>query len=232
MKLNEHINIAHKGVDKSRFTMRLYRYISKYISYILIRLNISPNQVTIFHNIAELSSLFLFLSGNYNLYYLTIFILFLGGILDNVDGEIARVTKNTSLKGEYLDLIGHRIIHPMFFLFLTVGVYKNNLEISLLVAGAICALGYTISEVATNVYKQILFDKNQKVSADNIITKKHRLFSLRWWDYSIFCFDHIKFFLVIALILQNPGLLIYLYSALFVLRAIAAVSIKYKLLSF
>ena len=83
----------------------------------------------------------------------------LGGILDNVDGEIARATNKTSLKGEYLDLIGHRVIHPLFFLFLSIGIYINNPNYYILILGSIAAIGFTISEISTNVYKQILYDK-------------------------------------------------------------------------
>ena len=221
--------IAQENVDKSRFTMKLYRFISKYISYLFIYLKISPNQVTIFHNIMEFFALFLFLSGQYKLYYLAIILLILGGILDNVDGEIARFTKNTSLKGEYLDLIGHRIIHPLFFLFLSIGIYNTNSNYYYLIYGAIAAVGYTISEIATNVYKQILFDKNQSKQMGLIPKKKHKLFSPRWWEYTLFCFDHIKLLLAILLYFNEPHLLLIIYAPLFFIRAIMAVLIKYRL---
>ena len=170
MNFRKFVSIAQNGVDKSRFSMKLYRFISKYISFLFIKLNITPNQVTVFHNIMEFCSLFLLLTGNYNIFFLTIIILVLGGILDNVDGEIARATGKTSLKGEYLDLIGHRIIHPMFFLFLSIGVYINHPDIKLLIAGVLAAIGYTISEIATNVYKNVLYSKGQ--AQQNILTKK------------------------------------------------------------
>ena len=227
----EYVLIAHEGVDKSRFSMKLYRFISKYISFLFIKLNITPNQVTVAHNILEFLSLFLFLTGEYKLFYITIIILVIGGILDNVDGEIARVTGRTSLKGEYLDLIGHRIIHPMFFLFLSIGIFTNYPNIILLVLGALAALGYTISEISTNVYKQLLYDKGQANQNGDVLKKKHNLFSVRWWEYTLFCFDHIKLILFIALLLGIPHIVVFIYAPLFILRAIGAVIIKYSLLS-
>jgi len=230
MNFSNFIEVAQDGVDKSRFSMKLYRFISKYISFLFIKLNITPNQVTVAHNILEFLSLFLLLTGEYKLFYVTIIILVIGGILDNVDGEIARVTGRTSLKGEYLDLIGHRIIHPMFFLFLSIGIFTNYPNIILLVLGALAALGYTISEISTNVYKQILHDKRISSSSEIKKIDKISIFSTRWWEYTLFCFDHIKVFLVLALLFQVPEYLIFIYSPLFVLRAIVAVFLKYRLL--
>ena len=230
MNFKKFVSIAQKGVDKSRFSMKLYRFISKYISFLFVKLNITPNQVTVSHNVMEFCSLFLLLTGNYNIFFLTIIILVLGGILDNVDGEIARATGKTSLKGEYLDLIGHRIIHPMFFLFLSIGVYINHPDIKLLIAGVLAAVGYTISEIATNVYLHVLCSKGQ--TQQNILTKNktNSFLSARWWDYTLFCFDHIKLILFFTLLFQAPQLVVFIYAPLFVIRAIVAVIIKYRLL--
>ena len=225
---NEFVNIAHKNVDKSRLSMKLYRFLSKYISYIFVQLKISPNQVTIFHNIMEFFALFLFLTGDYNLYYFAIILLVFGGILDNVDGEIARVTGKTSIKGEYLDLIGHRIIHPLFFLLLSMGLFNNNPNQLYLFAGIFAALGFTISEIASNVYKSVLYDKGEKNNIKSKIKEKHKILSLRWWEYTLFCFDHIKLLLVITIYFNVPHLVLFIYAPLFILRAVMAVSLKYR----
>ena len=37
--------IAQQNVDKSRFSMKLYRFISKYISYVFVYLNITPKTI-------------------------------------------------------------------------------------------------------------------------------------------------------------------------------------------
>ena len=230
MNFKKHCDISQKGVDKSRISMKIYRFISKYISYLFVKLRITPNVVTVSHNIMEFMALFLLLTGDYALFYVTIIVLVVGGILDNVDGEIARVTGNMSMRGEYLDLLGHRTIHPLFFLFLSIGVYMNTNEISVLIAGAISGVAYTISEVASNVYKQMLYDKEKRSDIVRKVKIKHHIFSIRWWEYSLFCFDHIKLFLVISLFFGKPEYIIYIYTPLFILRALFATRDKYILL--
>jgi phosphatidylglycerophosphate synthase len=219
---SQFVDIAQSNIDSSRFTMRLYRFISKYISFLFVKLHISPNQVTVWHNILELFAVSLFLFGDYTLYYYGLGLLVVGGIMDNVDGEIARFTQKTSLKGVYFDLMGHRIIHPLFFSFASIGIYINTNDINIVLLGIIASLGYTISEVASNVYKQVLYDNDIRILATEGKENGGKSV-LRWLDYTIFCFDHIKFYMAICLIFFSAEYLVYIYSFLFSMRAIYAI---------
>jgi len=227
-KFKKFVNIAQKNVDKSRFTMKLYRFISKYISYIFVHIGITPNQITITHSLLELFGLLILASGNYNYYYYAIVLLVLGGILDNVDGEVARFTKNFSTAGYYLDYIFHRIIHPLFYLSLSIGIYQNINSITIIYFGVIASIGYIVSEISTNVYKHILFDKGVKADTMNDDTTNKINTRIIWWNFTIFCFDHMKVGLLLLTVFNKPELLIYFYTPLLVLRAIYAVFINYK----
>jgi len=228
IKFKDFIAIAHENVDKSRLTMRVYRFISKYISYVFVHLRITPNQVTVAHSILEFFGLLILSTGNYDRYYIAFILLVLGGILDNVDGEIARYTKNFSIPGYYLDFIFHRIIHPFFFLLLSIGIYKNTSSLLIIYLGMISGVAYTISEISTNVYKHILFDKGVKADTLNDDTTNKINTRISWWNFTIFCFDHMKVGLLLLTVFNKPELLIYFYTPLLVLRAIYAVFINYK----
>jgi phosphatidylglycerophosphate synthase len=225
IKFKDFIAIAHENVDKSRLTMRVYRFISKYISYVFVHLRITPNQVTVAHSILEFFGLLILSTGNYDRYYIAFILLVLGGILDNVDGEIARYTKIFSIPGYYLDFIFHRIIHPFFFLLLSIGIYKNTSSLLIIYLGMISGVAYTISEISTNVYKHLLFDKGIKIDEKNNDNKKS---IINWWNYTFFCFDHMKIGLLVFTFIGQLEYLIYLYTPLLFLRAVFSVIINYN----
>jgi len=62
----------------------------------------------------------------------------IGYILDCVDGEIARYKKQQSVRGVYLDLIGHQFVIPMFLFFVGVGVYQRLGHLDAIIA-SFCA---------------------------------------------------------------------------------------------
>jgi archaetidylinositol phosphate synthase len=77
------------------------------ISQLLI--NINPNKISWFSLVfAFLAGIFFYLSNpedelfNYFLYFATLFI-FLNGLFDAIDGKVAKISKKSSIKGDFLD---------------------------------------------------------------------------------------------------------------------------------
>ena len=88
-------------------TKYFYRKFSKPIAQILYKLNFEPNQVTI------LSFLLGVLSGvifYYRMFLFGLVVLFISEILDCADGDLARLKKKVSKKGEFLDSFLDRIV--------------------------------------------------------------------------------------------------------------------------
>ena len=80
-------------------------------SFIFFKFNIKPNYIT-FLNILSALTIFLIFSLNINnYYYLGLFLIFSKNILDNVDGFIARVKKQTSKFGDRLDYLSAKIYY-------------------------------------------------------------------------------------------------------------------------
>ena len=73
-----------------------------------LKLGVTPNQVTIAALPFILAAMALLAAGGVALSLAGVLALHVGLVLDNLDGDLARETGNTSLRGEYLDaLVGY-----------------------------------------------------------------------------------------------------------------------------
>ncbi|MFC0559245.1 CDP-alcohol phosphatidyltransferase family protein [Halalkalibacter alkalisediminis] len=94
------------------------RRISIYLTIVLIKLRFTPNAVSWLSLVGMLSSGFLMMISTPLAFVLAFFAYNLGYLLDCVDGEIARITKNTSKKGYFIDLLIQAAQLPIFLSFL------------------------------------------------------------------------------------------------------------------
>ncbi|MBF0447284.1 MAG: CDP-alcohol phosphatidyltransferase family protein [Magnetococcales bacterium] len=95
------------------------RRLSCYITFVLARTAVTPNQVTFLW-------VFLVLLGGVGLaisspllMVISPWLFWLAGILDHVDGELARVKNCFSAWGDFLDLFGHQLLPVLIFAGLT-----------------------------------------------------------------------------------------------------------------
>ncbi len=86
----------------SRYRLRrVFRPLVQWVSRVFIRFHLSPNSISVLSFLVLcLASFLLFF---FNLYILYGLLVFFGGLLDGVDGEVARRTGCTSATGGYLD---------------------------------------------------------------------------------------------------------------------------------
>lgn len=119
-----------KGNKEHWYTRIVTRRISIYITYLLIRTSITPNQVTLLAIIFVLISSTLFTFGN-NIYTIVgAIVLQLYVLFDCVDGEIARYRIFTGMKtknnmGKFMELIEHLITIPIILMTISYGAYKK-----------------------------------------------------------------------------------------------------------
>jgi len=97
--------------------------ISARISYLLVRTPFSANQITIFQEMIGITGAILLASFNIKYAVIGILLLQIGYIFDCVDGEVARFKNQQSVRGVYLDLIGHQFVIPMYIFFNGLGVF-------------------------------------------------------------------------------------------------------------
>ena len=114
--------------------------ISAPITYLLVRTPISANQVTVIQEIIGTIGAIMLAVPSIKIMLLGIFLIQFGFILDCVDGEVARYKGQSSVRGVFLDLIGHQIVIPFYIFFTSLGVFVRTGQIDALVVGFLGAL--------------------------------------------------------------------------------------------
>jgi CDP-diacylglycerol--glycerol-3-phosphate 3-phosphatidyltransferase len=97
---------------KYPITKYVYRKFSKPTARLFYKLGFEPNQVTFLSFILGIISAF-FLSQS--LFIIGLIILFVSEVLDCADGDLARMKKKVSKKGEFLDSFLDRIVEVFIF---------------------------------------------------------------------------------------------------------------------
>ena len=105
-----------KGVSQPNLYATIFiRKISIYLTWLLLHTSISANKVTLFQLVVTLIGSLLIVPVNIYINITGIFLIQLGYVLDNVDGEIARYRKNPTVNGLYIDLFNHLVMIPAMF---------------------------------------------------------------------------------------------------------------------
>ncbi|TDT72595.1 phosphatidylglycerophosphate synthase [Hypnocyclicus thermotrophus] len=109
------------------------------IADLLIKNNISANQVTIFAFILGLT-INIFILTDFNL--IAVIILWISGALDAVDGTIARKTKTSSQFGTIMDIVFDRLVE--IGMIITLAIKNSNATFSLLLLTSSIVITMTI----------------------------------------------------------------------------------------
>jgi len=102
------------------------RRISQRVTPWLVPLRVTPNQVTLLSLAAGLIGAWHFREGTAGAWLAGALWLQLSYVLDNCDGELARLTGRSSGFGSWLDTISDCVIHTAFFFWLGVGVARSH----------------------------------------------------------------------------------------------------------
>ncbi|PIP86429.1 hypothetical protein COV42_02950 [Candidatus Campbellbacteria bacterium CG11_big_fil_rev_8_21_14_0_20_44_21] len=152
-----------EGRERPWLYRSLQRGPSIYITFILLKTRLSPNQISFLSILAGMTGFFIFLSSGYSALIFGIIFFYLNILLDKVDGEVARYKKIFSLKGIFLDNINHLLIPSLFFfgLSLHIGLYRG-LTLLTLVAGFLSVLSMSLIRTGWSLPAQIYAKKYLK----------------------------------------------------------------------
>lgn len=129
----------------------LVRHLSYPVTLVLQRLPLTPNHITLLSLILGIYGCWMFRLDEYQNTLLAA-ALFVGCyVLDNCDGEIARIKELTSEFGKRFDSFTDWIVHTIFFLSLGWGVTERSDNYIWLWFGAAATIGGTINYIIDSV---------------------------------------------------------------------------------
>lgn len=122
------LRILIKPTEDSPVSQYIYRPLSKPLTLLLLRTPITPNQVTIFVGILGLIGCVLTALPGQTMLIVGALLVFVAGIIDGCDGEIARLKLQSSPIGAWLDTIVDEITSVSYFLAIGYHTYALHPE--------------------------------------------------------------------------------------------------------
>ena len=145
------LNHHEKMLEETRnypYVGHVIRRFSPHFTKFFIGANISANQVSFLSILFGVIGGLVFAFGNYYLMIVGCIVFFhLWNLLDCVDGEVARVTNDLSLGGNYLEEIHNPLIESLFMACFGIGLFTLFGDIAFLYLGL--AFGLSICLVHT-----------------------------------------------------------------------------------
>lgn len=111
------------------FVTSFVRHFSVYITWLFVRIGISANITTFVGMLCGLAGAVLCIPHIFWLNIIGACLLMVDVVFDCVDGEIARWTRKSSLRGLYLDLAGHLLCNPLLAIICALHLYLLNGQI-------------------------------------------------------------------------------------------------------
>lgn len=173
MKVQTLKSICQKNHDENYlFDKYVFRKISIYGTMLFAKLNVSANTVTFISLISSLGSLWFFLQNEPIYLLIAAALIFLYHYLDHVDGELARyyswkTGKSNSLRGSYFDLLCHMYSVNLYFLCISVALYKLLQSDWVVLVGVIAVVG-------SSSFPQLIAGKAMlnKICSDNSVVNR------------------------------------------------------------
>jgi phosphatidylglycerophosphate synthase len=137
----------------------LIRKLSRPFVVLFLRLPVTPNQITTLSLITGLGAAICFLQSDYKTRLIGALLFVVCYLLDNCDGEIARIKHLGSKFGDYYDTFVDWIVHTSLFLALGYSNYRDGDDMLWLWLGLFAGAGASI-----NYILGLLRDKEDQAS--------------------------------------------------------------------
>lgn len=170
------ICFPHHCKNRKTIGWMITRPFSIYFTWIFSKTNLNAEKVCFSWVMTALIGSLFFYTGNYWLALVGLLLFHIGLVLDCSDGEVARFRKETSIRGPYLDLIGHAIVNPVLLLGIGFYSYQNPMfglhPVIFLMAGAFSAIFLINTNMARLKVYEALIDNNLPVHKQKERIKK------------------------------------------------------------
>ncbi|MEK6834671.1 MAG: CDP-alcohol phosphatidyltransferase family protein [Nanoarchaeota archaeon] len=201
-----------------RIYRRFFRIFSIYFTKILLYFNVSANIISI-------SALIFGIIGSLYFYYgkflIGSLIMQLWFLADTLDGELARYyykknkKKNYLVKGEFLDLNSHHLIHSLMFIGLSLGLYNLYNNIGMIYFGISSLFALLLNElIDLNKIKVLFYESiNKKIKIKLNKTKNNK--SLLRRGMMIYTFPTIINIFLMGSLFNKIEYILYFYGITF-----------------
>ena len=197
------LRLANRAND-GFFSVFFLRKFSKLFTWLAVRTKMTPNQVTLISFAVGLLSAYEFSQGKFWHTFAGAILLQLSIIIDCVDGELARYTRQFSQLGAWLDAITDRIKEYAVYFALAYGAEKNGHNLWLLAIGMMLfqtvrhLSDYNfarVNKIRKSFLEAIPFDQK---SDEFVPTEGEKLGRLRYWAKKVLQFPIGERWLVIS----------------------------------
>ena len=130
----------------------IIRKISGFITGLLVKTPVTPNQVTIISLILGILSAAFFSHGAHTYTIIAGVFYFVSTVFDQCDGEVARFKHMTSDFGKTFDIIVDSIVNATITIGVTIAIYKTNGSSLTIIAGLLAMTGIVISLLLTTYF--------------------------------------------------------------------------------
>ena len=186
-----------------------------YVTRPLLKTNITPNQITLFWILMQLTGSFLMIKGTYLFNVIGVLLYVGAALLDYVDGQIARIKKISTYQGLFLEDLGIYFGSPVFMLCLSIGVAHSFHDYRYLLLGIISALAILYSKLAiTNpaayppAFRENILKLHEHLSSRSLSNKIVYLFM-------IFRRSQPLNFLLLGILFNIPRVVLVTYTLLY-----------------
>ena len=132
----------------------IIRRISGFISGLLIRTPVTPNQVTIISLVIGIVAAVFFSHGAYTSTIIAGVFYFISTVFDQCDGEVARLKHMETEFGRKLDILVDDMANAVIVIGITIAVYLKMDSVLVIIAGFLAMTGISISLLLTTYFSK------------------------------------------------------------------------------
>ena len=187
-----------------------FRYVCEPIGWRLAKLvaktPITGNQISLFVMLLTVITFYLITFNEYILTGMILLQVIL--ILDTMDGTVARIKKQVSLKGGYYEAVWHECIFPFFYFALGVYSYNTFGTVNYLIMGSLTAIFILIINLLFHRHSMIFNIKEKEETKYTVIQ-----YIVRW----LTCPSHVFTYAFILLFFNLLHVMVLVYFIFYLL---------------
>lgn len=168
--LDEFLEMIKTDEYENDWYSRIMTKLAVYCTYVLAKTSLSANMATFIMLLIGLASGVAFY---FDKMLLGVILMQAWYLFDWIDGAIARLKNQCSKTGWYYDHLIHLINHPVFFVSIAAGLYRQTHLTYILIFGLTAAYAHIVDVSASDTYMMVLF-KNLLDNKISFVKKPHK----------------------------------------------------------